>query len=55
LKGAPPGVRVVGNELSQAQIDADIAELLLVLSVDPTMTAKDVRTHIRTTVPHPLF
>jgi hypothetical protein len=52
---ALPGVQIVGNELSAAQIDADIAAILSEVGVDPTMTPKAVRTHIRTTVPHPLF
>jgi hypothetical protein len=50
-----PGVSVVGNELSQAQIDADVATVLADLAVTPDMTASDVRKHIRANIPHPLF
>jgi hypothetical protein len=50
-----PGITVIGNELSQAQIDADAATILADFAVTPDMTPGDVRKLIRTTYPHPLF
>jgi hypothetical protein len=50
-----PGVQIVGSELDRATVTEDAAAILAGLGVTTTMTAKDVRKHVRTTIPHPLF